>query len=334
MGFVRVPGKLKNSHFAQQLAGNSLANQPEHRQRPAIVKTLIGLFLFLVFFTLAGVVTHYAIYNRPGVFIWSIANGSIEKSRLKAEGPVLVRPQAEEKAELATIEEDTAESDGEVDGETDRTGSTQETVAEATEEKPGEETEPPADPNVIPLFNGKDLENWQITQYGGEGDVFVTEEGELEFGFGAILTGVHWDGDPPTTSNYEITLEAMKLDGTDFFCAVTFPVKESHATFVVGGWGGGIVGISSVDDLDASENETMNIEGFNEDVWYRIRVRVTDEKIEAWIDDTMMVDLELENRKISLRPGDIELSVPLGLSSFQTRAKYRNIVWKNLPEGQ
>lgn len=294
------------------------------------MKTLIGLFLFLVFFALAGVVTHYAIYNRPGVFIWSIVDGTIEKSRLKAEGPVLVQPEPEAKSEPATIEEDSTATDE----ETKDVAAPENTAANTSNETPGEETEPPADPNVIPLFNGKDLENWQVTQYGGEGDVFVTEEGELEFGFGAILTGVHWDGDPPRNSNYEITLDAMKLDGTDFFCAVTFPVKESHASFVVGGWGGGIVGISSVDDLDASENETMNIEGFNEEVWYRIRVRVTDDKIEAWIDDTMMVDLELENRKISLRPGDIELSVPLGLSSFQTRAKYRNLVWKNLPEAE
>ena len=54
---------------------------------------------------------------------------------------------------------------------------------------------------------------------------------------------------------------------------------------MIGGWGGGgVVGISSVDDLDASENETMNIEGFNDNTWYRVRVRVTDQKIEAWID--------------------------------------------------
>lgn len=44
-----------------------------------------------------------------------------------------------------------------------------------------------------------------------------------------------------------------------------------------------------------------------------------------------MVDLELKDRKISLRPGDIELCVPLGLASFQTRAQYKNIVWRNLP---
>ena len=134
----------------------------------------------------------------------------------------------------------------------------------------------------------------------------------------------------PATSNYELSLEAMKLDGNDFFIALTFPVKESHATFVVGGWGGGVVGISSVDDLNASENETMNIEGFEKNVWHKIRVRVTDAKLEAWIGDDQKVDLTLEGKKISLLPGDIELSAPIGIAAYQTRAQYRNIIWRNL----
>src|SRR5690606_34849217 len=134
----------------------------------------------------------------------------------------------------------------------------------------------------------------------------------------------------PATSNYEISLEAMKLDGTDFFLALTFPVKDSHCTFVVGGWGGGVVGISSVDDLDAAENETIRIEGFETKAWYRIRVRVTDHKLEAWINDENKVDLDLEGRKLSIRPGDLERSIPIGIAAFQTRAQYRNIVWRNL----
>ena len=182
----------------------------------------------------------------------------------------------------------------------------------------------------IALVNGKDLGDWKKTEYGGEGEVFVDEEGNLEFGFGAVLTGVHWGKEAPAKSNYEISLEAMKLDGYDFFCALTFPVKESHATFVIGGWGGGVVGISSVDDLNASENETMNSEGFENNRWYKVRVRVTDDKIDAWLDEDHMVDLPLKDRKISLLPGDIELSVPIGLASYQTRSQYRNIVWKDL----
>jgi hypothetical protein len=186
------------------------------------------------------------------------------------------------------------------------------------------------DPNLISLFDGKSLGKWKPIEFGGEGEVKVDEEGHLEFDFGAIMTGVNWSEAPPAKSNYEISLEAMKLDGNDFFCALTFPVKESHATLVVGGWGGGIVGVSSVDDLDASENETMNIEGFETNVWYRIKVRVTDAKIQAWIDDRQMVDLEIGDKKISLRPGDIELCVPVGIASFMTRAQYKNLQWRNL----
>lgn len=122
----------------------------------------------------------------------------------------------------------------------------------------------------------------------------------------------------------------MKLHGNDFFVGLTFPVKKDHASLIVGGWGGGIIGISSIDDLDASENETMNIEGFEVNRWYKIKLRVTDPKIEVWLDDKQFVDLELQDKKISVRPGDIELCIPLGLCSFQTRAQYRNLVWKNI----
>ena len=206
---------------------------------------------------------------------------------------------------------------------------------------PAEETAPAekaadvkGDAGELVLFDGKTLGNWQTTQFGGEVDVFVDEEGNLELGFGAVITGVNWQGGVPATSNYEISLEAMKLDGNDFFLALTFPVKDSHATFVVGGWGGGVVGISSVDDLNASENETMNIEGFEKDVWHKIRVRVTDNKLQAWIGEDQKVDLELEGRKISLLPGDIELSVPIGIAAYQTRARYRNIIWRNLDSAE
>ena len=293
------------------------------------MKTLLGIFIFLIVFALAGLAMHYAMYNQPGLFIWSLVDGKkIVQTKLETNGFGLFAapepPKTEEKKpenkekkkeEPKKIEEPLPDP----------------VKDEEKEEKEPEKVEPPVDPNVFQLFDGKDLGKWEVTQFGGEGEVFVTEDGELELGFGAILTGVHWKEKTPRHSNYEITLEAMKLDGVDFFCALTFPVKESHASFVVGGWGGGVVGISSVDDLDASENETMNIEGFNEDVWYKIRVRVTDEKIEAWIDDDQKVDLELKDRKISLRPGDIELCVPLGIASFQTRAKFKNIVWTNLP---
>jgi hypothetical protein len=64
--------------------------------------------------------------------------------------------------------------------------------------------------------------------------------------------------------------------------------------------------------------------------WYRIRVRVTEQKIEAWIDDVQKVDLETKGRIIALRPGDIQKSLPLGIAAYMTRAAVRDIRLRRL----
>jgi hypothetical protein len=124
--------------------------------------------------------------------------------------------------------------------------------------------------------------------------------------------------------NYEISLEAMRVDGGDFFCGLTFPVDKSPCSFIVGGWGGGVVGLSCIDGYDASENATTRYREFKNGQWYRIRVRVTPSKIEAWIDDEKMVDATTTGREISIRP-EVERSRPLGIASWCTTAAVRTI---------
>jgi len=180
------------------------------------------------------------------------------------------------------------------------------------------------------LFDGKSLDGWRVTDFAGHGSVGV-KGGRLEIEMGAMLTGVNLvrTNDMPQ-SGYELALDAMKVDGSDFFCALTFPVGESCCSFVVGGWGGGVVGISSIDGNDASSNETTKFKDFEKNKWFRIRVRVTGEKIEAWIGKEKMVDVLLEDRRIAVRPGEIEDSQPLGIATYQTSAAFRNIQWRPL----
>lgn len=303
------------------------------------MKQLTGILVFLVVFVAVGIGMHAGLYGKPGVFVWSLA-----PDPGPGEGPFTRTTLALPAGAAAAASRRPGETGGQETAA--QQASSGETGEESAEETPAPESSNPAgaekadeaeekgdaDDGEIALFDGEELGEWEKTRFGGEGDVFVDEDRNLEFGFGAVMTGVHWGGEVPGTSNYEISMEAMKLDGYDFFCALTFPVKDSFATFVIGGWGGGVVGISCVDDLNASENETMNIEGFENDRWYRVRVRVTDERLEAWIDDDQKVDLALEGRKISLLPGDIELCKPLGIASYQTRAQYRDIVWRPLPK--
>ena len=112
----------------------------------------------------------------------------------------------------------------------------------------------------------------------------TSRTGPIVMDKGKIMTGVVYTrGDFPKM-DYEFTLEGKKIDGDDFFCTTTFPVGDSFCSFVVGGWSGRVVGLSSIDSEDASTNETRTNKEFKDDQWYKIRVRVSQKRIEAWID--------------------------------------------------
>jgi hypothetical protein len=139
------------------------------------------------------------------------------------------------------------------------------------------------------LFDGKTLSGWKSTQFGGEGKVYV-KDGAIVIERGNDMTGITYTGEAPKL-NYELALETKRVDGSDFFATTTFPVADSHCSLVVGGWGGSVVGLSSIDGYDASDNQTNKIKDFKSDQWYRIRIRVSRSKIEAWIDQEKMVDV-------------------------------------------
>ena len=106
--------------------------------------------------------------------------------------------------------------------------------------------------------------------------------------------------------------------------------RSSDCTWIVGGWGGMVVGLSSIDGNDASENETTCGREFKAGQWYRLRLRVTAEKIEAWIDKEQVIDFETKGRHLSLRFGEIKASLPLGIATFQTKAALRGLALKRL----
>ena len=178
------------------------------------------------------------------------------------------------------------------------------------------------------LFDGKTLFNWKSANFGGEGKVRV-EDGKIMLETGVTLTGITWTGGDIPRMSYEISLEAMKVSGDDFFCGLTFPVGDSPCSLIVGGWGGTVVGLSSIDGQDASENETTTSMDFAHGRWYRIRLRVTPKKIEAWIDDKNIIDAVTTGHEISIRP-EVSLSRPLGIATWKTEAALRDIKLRKL----
>ena len=243
----------------------------------------------------------------------------------------------------------------------------------------------------IPLFNGKDLTDWEETDYAGRGKVLV-KNGELHIENGLVITGVNFTNKTilPKT-NYEITYQAKKVNGSDFFALLTFPVGEKHASFVTGGWGGAVTGVSSINSMDASENNTTIYLKYNKDQWYTFRLRVTPENLSVWMNpkehliplnatvasivkayveeaakdgqkltpklaeailrklnpsldanipardtiyfpgEAQIIDENIEDKVVEMRPGEIELSAPLGFATFQSYGVIRNVRLRKLP---
>jgi len=178
------------------------------------------------------------------------------------------------------------------------------------------------------MSDGRTLAGWRETPFAGHGEARC-QDGVMILGMGDPFTGLNWTNDFPKM-NYEVALDAMRVMGSDFFCGLTVPVGDTFCSLIVGGWGGSLLGISSIEGMDASENQTTKFTSFQTGRWYRIRLRVTEKRIEGWIDKEKLVDVVTTDKRISLRPGDIELSKPFGVASWQTMSALREIKFRRV----
>lgn len=178
------------------------------------------------------------------------------------------------------------------------------------------------------LFDGKALGGWKSTTFGGEGEVSVVDTA-LRIARGADLSGVTWAEQFPK-QNFELALDARRVDGNDFFCGLTFPVGEDCCSLILGGWGGSVVGLSCIDGEDAANNATTQVREFEANRWYAIRVVVTPDRIECHLDGKRIVEQPLEGRRISVRD-EVIPSMPLGIATYATTAEIRNIRWRPVP---
>jgi len=178
------------------------------------------------------------------------------------------------------------------------------------------------------LLGAEHTEDWTSTPFGGEGEV-QAEDGLLVFEMGSPMTGMNWIGEPLPTSGYELEVKASRLMGTDFFCGLSFPVGEEHATLIMGGWGGALTGLSCIDGSDASTNETTSFQNYELGRIYTARVRVTKTHITTWLDGEELHSVSLAGKDISLRP-EVFPSKPLGFAAFQTRAGLQSLKLRRL----
>ena len=167
---------------------------------------------------------------------------------------------------------------------------------------------------------------WRETPFAGRGEV-QCRSGVILLNMGDPFTGINWTNDFPKM-NYEIALDAMRVMGSDFFCGLTVPVGDDACSLIVGGWGGSLLGISSIDGMDASENETTKFAQLRD--WPLVSHPPPGDRRQApgWVDRREGGRCDIKGRKVSTRPGDIELSKPLGLAAWETSAALREIKWR------
>ncbi|HUT33353.1 MAG TPA: GDSL-type esterase/lipase family protein [Planctomycetota bacterium] len=114
------------------------------------------------------------------------------------------------------------------------------------------------------------------------------DDGELVLGPGGPYSGVAWTGEFPTM-NYEVTLHAQRRAGRDL-CHVTFPVASALCTLRPRAW-----------DIF-----------FESDRWYKIRLRVTEARVEAWLDGRKVADVPRAAAQVAL-PLAFEAMKPFGV---------------------
>ncbi len=172
------------------------------------------------------------------------------------------------------------------------------------------------------------LDGWKATNFGGEGQVECDKDGVILFETGHPLTGITYGKEFPK-DNFEIRWEARRVDGSDFLAGLTFPIGDSYCSFIAGGWGGGVTGISSINGNDASENETTQFLDYKKGQWYKFHLRLTAEHIIVTIDGKELVKVERGDKRFSIR-NEVRESRPLGYCVFETRVELRGLEYRAL----
>ncbi|NQT85178.1 DUF1080 domain-containing protein, partial [bacterium] len=204
---------------------------------------------------------------------------------------------------------------------------------------------PPPEPQIAwqELFDGKTLDGWRVAteaQFARHGQVKMagTERGleqhgaRIELNKGDMATGIVWTREFPKL-DYEVVVEAMRFEGDADFASITFPIGEGHCLYHVGGLpGGGRVGLSSVDGINAQDpkNPTGKDVPFKKERWYRIHLRVTEARVQAWVDGVPVTDLATAGHTLTHHDGIVPLA-PFGIHSWGAKGAVRRAAVRSLP---
>ncbi len=175
------------------------------------------------------------------------------------------------------------------------------------------------------LFDGT-LKNWsKVTKYDFDSapDPKVVN-GAIQLPAGNPGSGIKYNGRFPKI-NYELTYQARRVDGNDFFGLAVIPYKDKCFGFVLGGWGGSLCGFSCLDGFSADENSSTFTYDFKNNVWYDVKLVITEKELVVYINGEKLSTVDMEDRTVSNRM-EVEPIEPFGFATWYTTGEIRNIV--------
>jgi len=186
------------------------------------------------------------------------------------------------------------------------------------------------------LFDGKTLRGWKAPEQfpvpaiggsGRPGRVQVRKESIL-LEVGDPITAIGWSEDFPRT-NYDLSLDAMYVDGKGYVCGVVFPIGDAPCFLGVGWASGTVVGLQYIDGREAHDNLTTVPMQFLRGQWYTVQLRVRESRVGVWIDGKQVIDFRPEGYRIS-RAASWKPVEPFGIGTQKSTSAFRNIRLRRL----
>jgi hypothetical protein len=186
----------------------------------------------------------------------------------------------------------------------------------------------------VRLFDGKTLGGWRAVtgpRFAGREKARVVDGqivlevavSDMEGVRAEVRTGIAWTREFPKM-NYEVRMNAMETASAHHgFCQFTFPVGSSACTLRAGAWSG--VALSTVDGADSNANPTFTQMAFEPGRWYRLRLRVSRGRIEAWVDEQQVINLRTAGHRLA--PWwPLDASRPFGVANHRGALHLRDIM--------
>ena len=178
----------------------------------------------------------------------------------------------------------------------------------------------------VELFDGTTLGMWKPESVGS-GDPVRVEQGAIQLSWGSPGTSVAWTG-TQVPASYELALEVMRIEGSGSgYWFLTFPIDADRTcTLTLADQLGWLCGGSD----PAGEGSLTRAFGFDGGTWHKVRVRVTQGRIEASLDGEELVAEPAEAQATALSespsPGSLEIA------TWAMTAAVRDIRLKRLPD--